>query len=240
MKRTALKRTGFKPKVSAQPGILRTANLGKSAIQPSLLATNKDLAKVKKPRMRKCAICKTPFRPFNALRDKWCSPECGAALGIRLAAAKATKEEYADRAVTRAKLNAMRPRKWHMNALKTELHGFIRERDEGKECISCDTILLKLGRPGGDYDAGHFRSVGSASHMRFLENNIHGQCKYCNDHLTGNPHAYEQGLIKRYGQDYVDVLKADNEIRKYTIDDLITLTRIYKLKRKDLRAARAE
>ena len=229
MKRsTPLKRTGFKPKVSAKPGILRTATLT-------------DLKKVQKLRTKKCKnpVCRTSFTP-RSMTHVACSTECSIEVAQLKREKKQRQEAKADRAITRAKINALRPRKWHMKTLKTELHAFIRERDEGKICISCDTVLVKFGRVGGDYDAGHFRSVGSASHMRYLENNIHGQCKYCNDHLAGNPHAYEQGLLKRYGKDYVDALKADNEIRKYTIDDLITMTRIYKLKRKDLHAARAE
>lgn len=229
MKRsTPLKRTGFKPKVSAKPGILRTATLP-------------DLQKVKKLRTKKCSnpICRAPFTP-RSMTHIACSTDCSIEVARMKREKKQLQDAKADRAVTRAKINAMRPRKWHMAALKTELHAFVRERDEGKTCISCDTVLVKLGRVGGDYDAGHFRSVGSASHMRFLENNIHGQCKHCNDYLGGNPHAYELGLIARYGQSYVDALKADNETCKYTIDDLITMTRIYKLKRKDLRAARSE
>src|SRR4051812_20738631 len=93
----------------------------------------------------------------------------------------AKKAEHAD---DQKRKVALRSRKWYLATLKTAMHAFVRARDEGKQCASCDKILIKLGRPGGDYDAGHFRSVGSAAHLRFDERNIWGQCKHCNDAKT--------------------------------------------------------
>ena len=193
----------------------------------------------KQRKSSRCKICRGEYVK-KSMMHKVCGEACAIELALIQRAKDEAKAARAERIEHRAKVDASRPRKWHMAKLKTELHAFIRERDEGRTCISCETVLVKLGRVGGDYDAGHFRSVGSASNMRFLENNIHGQCKHCNDFLGGNPHAYELGLISRYGQDYVDVLKADNEIRKYTIPDLIGMTKFYKLKRKELRASRSE
>ena len=35
-------------------------------------------------------------------------------------------------------------------------------------------------KPGGEIDAGHYLSIGSAPHMRFIEGNVHAQRKSCN------------------------------------------------------------
>jgi hypothetical protein len=203
MKRTAITRP--KP----QPGILRTASL--KAGKPTLAA---------KPRMRKCAICRTPFAA-RSMTHKACSESCAAAVAKQV-------REKAERKELREKKLAIKPRKWWLAKAKTALHAYIRARDEGKTCISCETILIKLGRVGGDYDAGHFRSVGSAKHLEFAENNIHGQCKHCNDYLGGNPAGYERGLLERFGPEYVEALKSDNEPRHLTIDDFKAIEAYYK------------
>ena len=200
-------RTPIRPKPLS--GILRTAS--PKASKPTLAA---------KPRMRKCAICRTPFAA-RSMTHKACSTACAAAVAKQV-------REKAERRELKARKEAIQPRKWWLAKTKTAMHAYIRARDEGKSCISCDTILIKLGRVGGDYDAGHFRSVGSAKHMEFVENNIHGQCKHCNDYLTGNPAGYERGLLQRFGAEYVETLKSDNESRHLTIEDFQVIEAHYK------------
>ncbi|MCR9254332.1 MAG: recombination protein NinG [bacterium] len=71
----------------------------------------------------------------------------------------------------------------------------VRKRDEGKKCISC-----------GQYktlEAGHFYSAGHHDHIRYLLDNIHGQCTRCNRHLHGNLIEYRRGLVVRFGEDFV-------------------------------------
>jgi hypothetical protein len=108
---------------------------------------------------------------------------------------------------------------------QTAFNGFIRARDSGKPCISC-------GRPLSDqpntYDAGHYRSVGSAPHMRFVEDNAHGQCKKCNMYMSGNHTEYRKGLIERIGVRSVELIEADNTLRKYTREALIELAKHYR------------
>lgn len=214
-----MKRSGFKPRIKPLASILRTATLTMS--KPKLAA---------KPRMRKCAICRLPFAPMS-MTHKACGPACAQAVA---AAARIKTERKADA----AKLIEMKPPKWWRAKAKTALHAFIRARDEGKACISCDTILVKRGRPGGDYDAGHFRSVGSAKHLEFEENNIHGQCKQCNNFGAGMAFEYERRLAARCGQAYVDAIKCDQAPRHYDISDFMAIEVTYKAKRKQLLAGR--
>lgn len=200
---------------------------------------------IKGPRTKKCAVktCRAPFVPEKTFIT-WCSPECGHSIAVAKLAKQKTAQARAsrkavrdDKAETKKKLDAMRPRKWFLAKAKTALHAYIRARDEGKPCISCDTILLKLGRPGGDYDAGHFRSVGSAKHLQFEEGNIFGQCKHCNDHLKGNQLEYERRLRILKGDAYVDAIKADNDARHLTIHDFLQIEATYTAKLRALKEA---
>jgi hypothetical protein len=189
----------------------------------------KEASAVKKLRLRKCAVksCRAPFEP----RSTWaqaCSPECAAIVAQQ-------KREADERKADKAKLIEMKPLKWWRKKAKTSMHSFVRVRDEGKPCASCDTLLLKLGRMGGDYDAGHFRPVGLAKHLEFDIRNIWGQCKYCNDRLRGNFQAYEQRLRLREGDAFVDELLADNEPRHLKIHDYQEIEATYKAKLKEIR-----
>ena len=89
-------------------------------------------------------------------------------------------------------------------------------RDKDLSCISC-------GKPASntpnDWDAGHYRSVGSAPHLRFNVLNIHKQCKHCNQYLSGNIVMYRLGLIDRIGLAEVEKIEADQSqgTTRYTI-----------------------
>jgi len=175
---------------------------------------------------RKCKCCKTPFTPTRPLQN-WCSVDCAVKLGEQAIAKKKAKDQAEDRKKTREKLDAMRTKPQLVKLAQTAFNSFVRARDADKPCISC-------GRPlagpqiGGAFDCGHYRSVGSAQHMRFVEDNAHGQCKHCNSHLAGNHVAYRQGLIQRIGQRAVDLIEADNTTRKYTKEGLEEIARHYR------------
>lgn len=160
-----------------------------------------------------CQICKTTFIQFR-MGQVVCKPAC--LIKQLKAVEKAEKDAAkAQRAADKARLQVLDPKRKKK-------------------------ARAKAGKLGGDYDAGHFRSVGSNKSMEFVERNIHGQCKRCNRDLRGNALEYQRGLIARYGQAYVDELLADQRVRKLTVDDFETIEKIYTQKLKDLLAARAE
>ena len=64
--------------------------------------------------------------------------------------------------------------------------------------------------------------------MRFAEDNCHGQCKRCNNYLSGNHVAYRQGIIERIGLARVEQIERDSTIRKYTHQGLVELARHYR------------
>jgi hypothetical protein len=164
--------------------------------------------------------------------QKVCCPTCALEVSRQVAQKKAAKEAQEDRKKTREKLDAMRTKPQLVKVAQTAINAFVRARDADKPCISC-------GKPPStetnQTDAGHFRSVGSAPHMRFVENNVHGQCKHCNQYLAGAVLAYRKGLIERIGLEAVEALEADQTPRKYTHDELRDLAATYRAKLRELK-----
>lgn len=182
-----------------------------------------------KKRTRKCGLkgCRERFVQLSMLH-RGCCPEHAIEI-VQLEKARQCRKERQEGLI------ALKPAKWWKAKAKTAMHLYVRTRDENSQCCSCDTILLKLGRAGGDFDAGHLRSVGSAKHLEFDARNVWGQCKYCNDRLHGNEREYERRLRIRVGDSIVDDLMADNAPRHLKIHDYQEIERHYKNKLKELR-----
>lgn len=190
-----------------------------------------------KPRKPKvCKVCKCNFLPpLGLLRARVCGPVCAGTIGRaqRIKAEKA--RQVRERRETRAKLDAIRTKPQLVALAQKAFNGFVRARDAGKPCISCGAPLPHTA-VGGAFDCGHYRSVGSAVHMRFVEDNAHGQCKHCNRHLAGNHVAYRAGLIYRIGSQRVEQIECDQTLRKYTKEGLLEIARHYRAEEKKLRA----
>lgn len=187
--------------------------------------------------MRSCKAYGCGNRFAGAGFVTWCSPECGLVIAKKRVAKKRKKEEVArkakDRADTKARKEKIKTRTDYIKDVKTQFNKWVRLRDYGKTCISCESILGDTVL-GGAYDAGHYRSVGSAKHLRFDERNVHGQCKKCNRWGSGMGADYRRGLVNRIGIAEVEALASDQAPRKYTIGDLIDLKRIYSERVKQL------
>lgn len=183
-----------------------------------------------KVRTRKCAVkgCQERFTPRN-MAHKACGPEHAQIVG---AAAKAKAERMSDR----QRREAIKTRPDHIAAAQVAFNAFIRYRDRNEVCISCDTVLSTLdGTPGGGYDCGHFRSRGSAPHLRFDERNAFGQCKRCNRYLAGNIANYRIGLAVRIGVPELIALEAEQGGGKWTIPELVAIRDKYRAKLKALK-----
>jgi hypothetical protein len=185
----------------------------------------------KKP--RKCRVCKTDFQPSKPLQNV-CGPECAL---IQAKAKRAKADRIAgieDRKVIKAKLEAIKPRSYHMRQAQKAFNAWVRMRSmiAGHACISS-------GRPldwnGNGVDAGHYRSVGSAPHLRFNEDNCWAQSKKDNRYGSGAAVDYRIGLIARIGLERVEALEADNEPRKYSIEELKAIKAHYIAKLKELK-----
>lgn len=183
---------------------------------------------------RKCANCRDSFQPRTS-KIRWCSTECGAALAMaKLEKAKA-KAARTDRATTRAQLEALKTvPKLKVEAQKA-FNTFIRARDRaaGWGCICC-AKPLQWDVPGGAVDAGHYRSTGSADHLRFNEANCHAQRSDCNRFGAGRAVDYRIGLIARIGLAAVEALEANNTTVKWGRDELRATRDMYRRRAREV------
>lgn len=181
-----------------------------------------------KPRSkRKCKICRSEFEPRSAWQ-KACSPDCA------LTIAKLDRENK-ERKEQKARKESIKTRSDYIKEAQAAFNAYIRARDAMQLCISCHVYLPSIYAPsGGKFDCGHYRSVGSAPHLRFNEKNAHGQCKKCNRYGAGRAVDYRIGLIKRIGVQTVEELEAENAPRKWTIEELKQIKIVYKTKLKEM------
>ena len=195
------------------------------------------LASVKERKPKKCRVasCGASFVP-QRLGQAVCSPACAIVDAPRNApkALKALAE--IGRKDIKVRKEKLKSRSDHMKDAQQAFNEFIRWRDQaaGHACISS-------GRPldwsGNQTDAGHYRSVGSAPHLRFDERNCHAQSKQDNRFLSGNAVDYRIGLIARIGLEAVEALEADQSVRKYTVDDLKAITADYRARVRSIKKA---
>lgn len=155
-------------------------------------------------------------------------------------ARKAAKDkrlaQVKERRETKAKIEAKKGRGYWLERAQIAFNRFIRLRDQsaGYACISSGRTL---DWTGNKTDAGHFRSVGSAPHLRFDERNVHAQSKYENRFKAGNAPGYRIGLLIRYGVDFVEAVECDQTTRHYSIDEIKAIEQTYTAKAKALKAA---
>jgi len=109
-----------------------------------------------------------------------------------------------------------------------EFNKYIRLRDKGKPCISCQK------NSGAKMNAGHYLSVGAHPELRFETLNCWLQCEKCNSFLSGNIARYRINLIELIGIDKVEWLEGPHEPKKYSIEEIIEIKDLYRAKLKAL------
>ncbi|UNM22111.1 recombination protein NinG [Pseudomonas sp. ArH3a] len=195
------------------------------------------IAKQPKPKKCKNPACGISFPP-QRLGQAVCSPKCGLAIKD-LNQAKARKSlAQVERREIKIRKEKLKSRGEHMREAQQAFNEYIRTRDQaaGHLCISSGK---PLDWSGNAVDAGHYRSVGSAPHLRFDERNCHAQSKQDNRFLSGNAVDYRIGLIARIGQEAVDVLEADQSVRKYSVEQIKGIKAYYRAKTRELKRAAA-
>ncbi len=171
--------------------------------------------------MRKCRVCKKPFKPHHSTLEKQCSYECNMAWlrspeaqeGMAAARRKVDHHHKQEKKKRKSKslkfkrqiqakdvsyqLKTTRPVFNRMRVLE-ELQWFA-ERGIEPFCISCQ-------RTKADWSCGHFKTVGSQGNLRFDRMNTYLQCLgNCNRHRSGNiggtktSVGYRLGLLDRFG-----------------------------------------
>lgn len=163
----------------------------------------------------RCKNCKEKFEPIR-FNQKYClKDEC-----IRVFVAE-TKEKQWKQTKTRMKENLKTTSDWLKEA-QAVFNKYIRERDKGLNCISCNKPPLKK-------NCGHYYSQGGHSNVRFDEDNCHLQCEHCNTYLSGNLLNYQIGIEKRIGAEKLIELQGRAHLeKKWSVDELKELIKKYK------------
>ncbi|WP_330565821.1 recombination protein NinG [Pseudomonas yamanorum] len=193
-----------------------------------------------RPRRRRCPECRVMFTRSRDSQVVCGEIECAIAHGKsekgRAIAGKSLAE--VGRREIKVRKEALKSRGDHMREAQQAFNEYIRTRDQaaGHLCISSGK---PLDWSGNAVDAGHYRSVGSAPHLRFDERNCHAQSKQDNRFLSGNAVDYRIGLIARIGQEAVDALEADQSTRKYTVEEIKAIKTKYRAKTRELKKGRA-
>lgn len=169
----------------------------------------------------RCKNCKEQFDPVKFLQKYCFKPECVKVWVETENAKQWTKKK----SQMKADLTTTSD---YLKLTQQVVNKYIRLRDEGLNCISCDL-------PPKKKNAGHYYSQGGHSAVRFDEDNIHLQCEHCNTFLSGNLLNYQIGIEKRIGGEKLMQLQAKaHDVKKWTKEELKELIEIYKKKIKSI------
>lgn len=164
---------------------------------------------------KKCKACRAPFFPVSNWQTH-CRAEACAIAAFEVARAKRQKAEEREH---RKKLADSKPLAHWLELTERVVNHFILTRDAALTCISCGTGTTV------QWEAGHYRNVGSHPSIRFDLRNIHKQCHRCNFELSGNKDGYRIGLVERYGADFMDWLEGPHPTAKFTREALAEIRR---------------
>jgi len=181
---------------------------------------------MKEPKQKNCIECGKLFNQYNSL-TRVCSIECS----IKNAKAKSKKEVVKKwKTEKKAIKEKLMTKIDYLNIAQKVFNTYIRLRDKGKPCISCNAVNYTSS-------CGHYYSSGKHKNVTFNELNCHAQCWfYCNSSLSGNLIEYRKGLIQRIGLDNLDYLDSIAKIeKKFEIDELKEIIKEYKEKIKQLK-----
>ena len=166
----------------------------------------------------RCKNCKDKFDPIR-FNHKFClKDECIKAFveEVKVNQWKTTKK--------RMKEDLKTTQDW-LKETQTIFNKYVRLRDSGLNCISCDKPI------NGVKHASHYLSSGGHSAVRFHEDNVWVSCYKCNVMLSGNQIEYRKRLIKKIGVERVEWLEENgSEVKKWTIEELKELIKEYKQK----------
>ena len=174
----------------------------------------------KHPKAKTCEVCERVFVP-DRMGQLVCRPAC--------AMARVRQAKKADRASIKARKEASKTVGQRRTEVQVELNRWVVQvRDVDLPCISCGCTHAR-------WNAGHYRSRGSAVHLSIEPTNVHKQCVRCNLELHGNLIEYRKGLVARYGAEYVEAIEADERARHYTPDEFTAMKLDYRVKNREMK-----
>lgn len=176
------------------------------------------MATMNQTKQKRCKVCRVDFTPTKPMQCV-CGLQCALSLASIAKAKRERTQASQERKETKSKLEKLKTKGEYIKEAQAAFNKFIRLRDAGLPCICCGQPMGE-NVPGGAVDAGHYRSRGSAPHLRFDERNVHAQRKQCNRFDSGNVLGFRFGLRQRIGIQALEELEADQTPRNYTMDDL--------------------
>lgn len=191
-------------------------------------------AVIKERRKKTCAnaACGSQFVPAQ-LGQKVCGWTCGLAIAPANQDRARKAIDQRERRDIKVRKEKLKSRAEHLKDTQRAFNAWIRERDIGLPCVSC-------GRHhNGQWQAGHFKSVGGHPELRFEPLNVWRQCAPCNTHKSGDLLNYRVELIKRIGVEKVEWLEGPHEPKRYTIEELKAMTASYRAMTRELKRAQA-
>lgn len=139
---------------------------------------------------------------------------------------KAAERKENRKAVKRLRSN---DRKYQFQKTKQEAQTLANLLDKDLPCICCDEP-----RGNAQFCGGHYKTAKGHPEIALDIRNIHGQRNsLCNKHKSGNiegdkhSKGFKQGVIDRYGQEYLDWLESYHPPPNYSCEDLIKLRAEY-------------
>lgn len=171
--------------------------------------------KITSIRLKNCRNCKRdlPINSFTSTQARYCIP-CKRIVALQKDNDRKMKrlERLKSRVKKVTKKKTQRTLPQDKKFTQKIVNRYIRWRDEYSPCIS---------DKGKTEDAGHFIAQGSSGFLRYHPDNIHGQCRSCNQYKHGNLINYRIGLVERVGEERVKWLEANREkLHKYTREQL--------------------
>lgn len=182
-----------------------------------------------------CPHCRAKLETGQRIHAECIAPwaDAQAEKAKRAGAKKASVAAKVERASIRARKEAIKTIAQLIADAQIAFNAFIRQRDKDKGCFVCGRPFAD--KPGQVQHAGHVRSRGAAGHLRFTEDNCHGECEGCNGPHGAKPHQIEAGAIARIGPERYAELCADNTPHKWQRDELIAIKHEYRAKFKELK-----
>ncbi|WP_430229637.1 recombination protein NinG [Paraburkholderia tropica] len=203
------------------------------SMEGGLIRTSLPIKKALKP--KRCRHCGNSYTPISSM-SKACSTPCAIALMEKQRAQKLARAQRDERKSIRQALEKAKTRGQHLKEAQAAFNAYVRERDFGLPCISCGLPPKQVF--GGAVDCGHYRSTGSAAHQRFNLKNCAAQCVKCNRYLGSNTVEMRKGMIARFGIKAIEALEQDQTPRKFDIEYLTRIKRIFRKKTRRAKATR--
>ena len=156
----------------------------------------------------RCKNCKQLFEPVR-FNQKYCfDPEC-----VKV---WVTTEQDKQWKKKKAKLKVeLMTKKDYEKILQQLVNKYVRMRDKGQPCISCQKPIK------GKMDAGHLYAVGNYPSVRFNLKNINGQCINCNQYNGGAINDYRLNFVLKYSREDLEELDIlAHQQRQYSVTEI--------------------